>query len=69
MGEVALFPGTEVIEIPEPEPALEPLNPAISDLLIRVIDFTSELKRRADLPLHLGFEAAELARLSDEILN
>jgi len=69
MGEIALFPGTEVIKIPEPELEPAPLDPALIELLMRAIGFTSELKRRIDLPLDLGFEAAELARLSDELLN
>jgi hypothetical protein len=68
MDDVRFFPGVSEIH---PEPVLEPLelDPAIVDVLMRAIDLASELKRRVDLPLDLAFDAAELARKSDEILN
>jgi hypothetical protein len=67
--DIKLFPGVTEVTVPEPEPELEPLDPVFIDLLMRVIELISELKRRVDLPLDMGFEAAELARRIDDFLK
>ena len=70
---IALFPG--VTQVFEPEPALEPdlekTAQQQADLLGLWCGLAGELKRRCSdvLPRDLRFEAAELTRLSDELIN
>ena len=70
---IALFPGvTQVLEPePESEPDLERTAQQQADLLGLWCGLADELKRRCSdvLPYDLGFEAAELTRLSDELLS